>query len=60
MEGEATIKAVNVTIDAGIVTLGDKVNLGTGGLPIARVGDTVVVGASSGTITTGSLNHTAN
>ena len=56
VEGEATIKATNVTIDAGIVTLGDRVNLGAGGLPIARVGDSV----AGGVITSGSINHTAN
>ena len=58
--GTATIKAANVTIDAGVVTLGARVNLGVGGLPIARVGDSVDVSGTPGVITSGSLNHTAS
>ena len=50
----------NVTITGGTITLAGNVALGgVGGLPIARVGDSVTVGASSGVITSGSINHTA-
>lgn len=42
---------VNIT---GKVALG-----GMGGMPIARQGDPVVAGGMTGTITTGSMNHTA-
>lgn len=57
-----------ININSGTVNIGSKVNLGSGGQPIARQGDAVlvnVVGGSSsgpavGTITAGSPNHTAN
>ena len=59
-KGDLVVTVVgNVTINAQNVTLGDKVNLGSGGAAIARVGDSVQVGASTGTITSGSANHTA-
>lgn len=53
--GDANITATNANIDA-------KCNLGTGGLPIARTNDMVVVDILTGigSIVAGSPNHTAS
>ena len=54
--GDVTITGGNVTIDSATTSITGRAALGgVGGLPIARVGDTV----SGGVITSGSLNHTA-
>lgn len=54
----------NVDVTAGTVNLNSSVNLGSGGQPIARVGDLVVSNVPPfppiGTIQTGSGNHTAS
>ena len=47
-------------INASPINLNWQVNLGGGGPAIARVGDSVLVGVSTGTITGGSFNHTAS
>ncbi len=48
--GDANVKATNVNVDA------TTTNLGVGGLPIARVGDAVLVAGVPGTITSGGAN----
>lgn len=57
VEGDVNLTATNVNIDA------DQTNLGVGGAPIARVGDSVTIPStatpgspSSGTITSGGVN----
>ncbi len=56
VSGNVTVSGGNVTINATTTTLNGQVSLGgSGGLPIARVGDAV----SGGVITTGSATHTA-
>ena len=56
VSGNVTITGGNVTIDATTTTITGRAVLGgVGGLPIARIGDTV----SGGVITSGSINHTA-
>lgn len=65
-DGSIEISASIVNITAGTTNIsGDlnvngKTNLGVGGPAIARVGDTVMVGPDTGTITSGSSNNTAN
>ena len=61
------LKASSIDILAGTVNIGAKVNLGSGGPAIARVGDAITIDAptqpwdgATGTITSGSSNHTAN
>ena len=57
--GDATITANKLIVDNDADITG-RVNLGVGGQPIARVGDSVVVGGDAGVITSGSSNHTAS
>ena len=57
--GDATITANKLIIDNDADITGN-VNLGVGGAPIARVGDSVLVGGDAGVITSGSSNHTAS
>lgn len=49
IQGSVSLKTTNATVEADVVTLG-----GSGGAGVARIGDTVVVGGVSGTITSGS------
>lgn len=48
---DINVKATNVTVDA------DQVDLGVGGGPIARLGDTVKVGTDEGIITSAGVNR---
>jgi phage gp45-like len=62
IDGDVIINATNATVNAtkttvtGNADINGKVNLGVAGVPIARIGDSVV----GGVITTGSVNHTAS
>jgi len=51
--GAVTLTAPSVSINSGAVTIGGSAGAGS---PIARVGDTVVVGGVSGTITSGGVS----
>jgi hypothetical protein len=59
ISGKATL---NITGDVDLTTSGNvnvdatQVNLGTGGQPIARLGDAVTIGTSTGTITSAGTN----
>ena len=55
---EATFTG-NVQIDGDLNTDGDATLGGPSGQPIARLGDQVTVGASTGTITSASGDHKA-
>ncbi len=57
--GDATITANKLIVNNDADITGN-VNLGIGGAPIARVGDSVLVGGDAGVITSGSSNHTAS
>lgn len=59
------INAPEIIIDGNVTVTGNlqvdgQTNLGIGGAPIARVGDSVLVGSTPGTITSGSPNNNAN
>ena len=54
-----TENGIEITSDKPIIVNGDVQLGGAGGAPIARVGDSVLVSGSPGTITSGSSNHTA-
>ncbi len=58
--GNVTITGGNVTIESTTTSITGRTSLGTAGLPIARVGDSVLVGSDTGVITSGSTNHTAS
>lgn len=60
-KGNININTANdANITAANINFSGKVNLGSGGAAIARVGDEVLVGSSTGTITSGSSNNTSN
>ena len=55
VSGNVNLKASGtVNVDA------NKINLGTGGKPIARLGDQVQIGTATGTITSASTNNTSS
>jgi phage gp45-like len=55
-----SLNAVDGAVITGDLSVSGQTSLGAGGAAIARVGDSVLVGASTGTITSGSSNNTAN
>lgn len=63
--GKVTVKATNIELDGDVAITGNlnvdgQTALGSSGLPIARVGDTVATVGPGLQITSGSANNTAN